>query len=42
VKSETKYLLEVIGREILLISPGIALLVCARGLTWLPFRSLPL
>jgi len=41
VRIEARRLLQAIGREVLLVAPGVAVLACARGLTWLPLRNFP-
>ena len=41
VRHESRRLLGAIGREVLLIAPGVAVLAFARGLTWLPLGNVP-
>jgi inner membrane protein len=37
----SRRLLWAIGREVLLVAPGVALLALARGLSWVPFGNIP-
>jgi membrane-bound metal-dependent hydrolase YbcI (DUF457 family) len=38
----SKYLLWAVEKEVLLVAPGVAVLACARALTWLPLRNFPI